>query len=113
MQLSSDFIVLENSEFNETLGFHENADRKETEGPNATPKDLRLKNHNEPIIAYFNIKSIKKKFDFLKAIISRNIDRLAIAVTKLNDTFPISQSILDGHGGEILAYVKQGFHPKS
>ena len=88
MQVSSDFIVAENSECNETLGFHENANSNETEGPNATLKGLELKFYNGLIIAYLSINSIRKKFDFLKVITSSNIDILAIAEIKLDDTFP-------------------------
>ena len=66
-----------------------------------------------------NINSIRNKFDFLEVIISNNIDILGIAETKLDDTFPTSQFLLDGfhppfrydrnrHGGGILAYVRNG-----
>ena len=70
-----------------------------------------------------NINSIRKTFDFLKVIISSNIDILAIAETKLDDTFRTSQFILDGfhspfrydrnrHGKESLVYVKHGIPAK-
>ena len=123
MQVSSDFIVAENSEFNETLGFHENTNSKETEGSNATLKDLQLKLYNGLIIAYLSINSVRKKFDFLKVITSSNIDILAIAETRLEDNFPTSQFILDGFhspfrydrnrdGGGILVCVKHGIPAK-
>ena len=70
-----------------------------------------------------NINSIRNKFDFLKVIISSNIDVPTIAETKLDDTFPTSQFMLDGfhspfrydrnrYGGGILVYVKHGVPAK-
>ena len=105
-------------EINATLGFHENASSKEAERPITTLKNLRVKEHNGIIIAYLNINSIRNKFDFLKVIISNNIDRLTIAETELDDTFPTSHIILDGfhspflydrdRHGRILVYAKNG-----
>ena len=128
MQVSTDFIVVKNSEQNVTelnakLEFHENANSNETEGPITTLKNLRLKKHHGIIIAYLNINSIRNKFDFLKVIISSNIDILTIAETKLDDAFPTSQFMLDGfhspfrydrnrYGGGILVYVKHGVPAK-
>ena len=70
-----------------------------------------------------NINSIRNKFDFLKVIISNNVDILAIAETKLDNTFPTSQFILEGFhppfrydrnrfGGGILVYVRNGVPAK-
>ena len=53
---------------------------------------------NKLIIAHLNINSIRNKFDSLADIIKDNIDILMISETKVEDSFPDGQFLLDGFG---------------
>ena len=81
-------------------------------------QDLKIKNRKGIIIAYLNINSIRNKFEPLKCLISKNIDILAIAETKLDSSFKTAQFFLEGFkppfrydrnksGGGILVYVRE------
>ena len=78
---------------------------------------VRVKNINNIIVAYLNINTFKNKYDFLKTLVSDNIDVMIIGETKLDDSFPISQFKVEGfaepfrldrdkNGGGILIYVR-------
>ena len=84
---------------------------------------MKIKNHDKIIIGNLNINSICNKFDSLKSIIPNNIDILVITETKLDETFPISQFVIDGYkepyrldrnrkGGGILIYVREDIPSK-
>ena len=62
---------------------------------NSSLKELRQKNLNRPIIAQLNINSIRNKFEFLEKVICDNLDILLISETKLDDSFPSAQFLLD------------------
>ena len=70
-----------------------------------------------PIFEQININSISNKFQFLASQIINNVDILLVSKTKLDDSFPTAQFLLDGfskpyrldrcsNGGGILLYVK-------
>ena len=72
---------------------------------------------NRLIIAQLNINSIRNKFKFLEKDICANLDILLISETKLDDSFPSAQFLLDGfskpyrldrcsNGGGILLYIR-------
>ena len=72
---------------------------------------------NRPIIARLNINSIWNKFQFLEKEVCANLDILLILETKLDDSFPSAQFLLDGFskpyrldrcsdGGGILLYIR-------
>ena len=72
---------------------------------------------NRPIIAQLNINSIRNKFQFLEKEVCANLDILLISETKLDDSFPSAQFLLDGfskpyrldrcsNGGGILLYIR-------
>ena len=69
-------------------------------GDELAPKNLTRKlksdNPNKLIIGHLNINSIRYKFECLCDIIENNIDILLISETKLNDTFPNGQFIMNG-----------------
>ena len=78
---------------------------------------IRVKNINNIIVAYLNINTFKNKFDFLKTLISENIDVMIIGKTKLDDSYPMSQFLIEGfaepsrldrdkNGWGILIYVR-------
>ena len=79
---------------------------------------LRKKNLNRLILAHLNINSIRNKFDQLVNGIKGNIDVLMISETKLDDSFPSMQFLIEGYGssyrldrnsrgGGILVYVRE------
>ena len=91
--------------------------RKRANVKNINLKSLREENLNRPIFAQININSIRNKFYFLASQITNNVDVLPVPETKLDDSFPTAQFLLDGfskpyrldhcsNGGEILLYVE-------
>ena len=58
--------------------------------------ELRLRNVNRVLTGNLNINSIRKKFDQLKDIVLKYIDILILTETKLDETFLISQFLMDG-----------------
>ena len=82
------------------------------------PKDLRIKNINHFIIGQLNIHSLRNKSEKLSVMISGNIDILIIFETKLGETFPAAQFLLQGfclpyrfdhnrNGVGIMRYIKE------
>ena len=86
-------------------------------------KKLRLSNKNSLLIAHLNVNSIRNKLEALKCLISKNIDILITAETKIDETLPTNQFLIDGfmpplradrnrHGGGLLIYIKEGVPAK-
>ena len=86
-------------------------------------KSLRSKNIDKIVIAQLNINSLRNKFDQLLSIIQGNVDILVITETKLDETFPISQFMIDGYsipyrldrnrdGSRILVFVREDIPSK-
>ena len=68
-------------------------------------------------MAHLNINSIRNKIEDLKTLIAQNVDILAVSETKLDESFPTSQFLIDGfkkpflydknaNGGGILVYIR-------
>ena len=85
--------------------------------PKDTFRKIKHDNPNKIIIAHLNINSIRSKFEFLKELISNNIDILLISETKLDETFPTGQFLMNGYqsplrfdrndkGGGLLLYFR-------
>ena len=76
-----------------------------------------MKNPKNIIFSYIDINSIRNKFDNLCDLISKNVNILSVAETKLDVSFPNSQFLIPGfherkrlditskHGG-VLVYIK-------
>ena len=86
-------------------------------------KTLRLANRKSLILGYINIDSIRNKIEQLKPILSNSLDVITIAETKIDDTFPTSQFVIEDYmkpfrydrgryGGGLLVYVKEGLPAK-
>ena len=81
---------------------------------------LRAKNIQNPIFAYYNINSLRYKFDDLKEIISKSLpDVLVFAETKLDSSFSNAQFFLEEYyeptrrdksctSGGIIEYIRKG-----
>ena len=59
-------------------------------------KKLRIRNPNKIIIGNLNINSLPNKFEQLKDIVMQHIDILVLTETKLDDTFPMAQFLVNG-----------------
>ena len=57
---------------------------------------LRKDNVDRLIFAHLNINSIRNKFDNLSQLIRGKIDVLLISETKIDDSFPEGQFLIDG-----------------
>ena len=79
---------------------------------------MRVSNVDRLIIGQLNINSLKNKLEGLKLIVKGNIDILIITESKLDDTFPINQFIIQGfappfradrnkNGGGVIIYVRE------
>ena len=60
-------------------------------------KSLRLANLNRVIIAQININSIRNKFDALVSGIRGNVDILMTSETKIDDSSPTRQFLINGY----------------
>ena len=81
-------------------------------------KALRLNNANKLVIDYLNINYLRNKFEFLNSLIKDNIDILMISETKLDQSFPTNQFMINGFSipfcldrndkdGSIILYIRQ------
>ena len=57
---------------------------------------MSKKNPNRIIIAHLNINSIRNKSEMLKEVLVNKIVILLKSETKLEDTFPLNQFIIEG-----------------
>ena len=84
--------------------------------PLSTIKNLRLSNVNRVVIGNLNINSLPNKFNQLKELVLKHVDILVLTETKLDDSFPNSQFLVDGFsepfridrdrsGGGVMIYV--------
>ena len=60
-------------------------------------KSLRIANLNRVIIAQININSIRNKFDVLVSGIRGNVDILMTSETKIDDSSPTRQFLINGY----------------
>ena len=85
--------------------------------PSTILKKLRISNVERIIIGHLNINSIRNKLEALSAIVTGNLDILLISETKIDNTFPDSQFLIDGFsapirkdrnssGGGLLLYIR-------
>ena len=109
----------ENQDKNDTL------DRYDVTSPMLN-KDLELNELNnlrhwhvrKILIGHLNINSVRNKFSSLKEIVEKNLDIFMISETKIGNSYPSEQFMLNGfskpyrldrtdHGGGLLLYVRQ------
>ena len=105
------------------LGTDEGGNKECNDSAISILNDLRLKNYNKVIIGHLNINSIANKLEQLKELVQGQVDILVITETKLDNSFPTEQLLMDGyhepyrkdrdiHGGGVLIYVKENILSK-
>ena len=86
-------------------------------------KSLRIKNLTKIVVGHLNINSTRYKFDFLARQVQGNTDIHMISETKLDESFPPGQFLLDGYsvpfcsdrdgnGGGILLFIRKDIPSK-
>ena len=86
-------------------------------------KHLRNDNPYRVIIGHININSIRYKFKSLVKYVSNNLNILMVSETKIDNTFPESQFLIEGFltpyrldrtakGGGILLFIRQDIPSK-
>ena len=94
-----------------------NGDQADESDAKSELRNLRLNTLGRVIVGYLNINLIRNKLDPLKEIVSKNIDILMVAETKLDASFPKEQFFIEGYsdplrlgrndgGGGLLGYVR-------
>ena len=79
---------------------------------------MKLKNANRLVTDHLDITSLRTKFDSLKFLVKNSLDFFMISETKLDETFPKGQFLMDGftlpyrmdrntNGGGITFYVRE------
>ena len=80
----------------------------------------RIKFHNNPLLGYFNINSLRNKVTDLRIIFKDlSLDYFVLSETKLDESFPTAQFTLEGYeirsrkdrdkyGGGLIKFVKNG-----
>ena len=76
--------------------FSDEINNDEFLNPLSTIKNLRLSNVNRVVIGNLNINSLPNKFNQLKELFLKHVDILVLTETKLDDSFPNSQFLVDG-----------------
>ena len=80
-------------------------------------KQIRTKHLHNVIVGLLNVNSIASKFDAIKSIIPGSIDVMIFCETKLDDSYPTAQFVIEGfkkpfrldrdsNEGGILIYVR-------
>ena len=84
---------------------------------------MRTKNPERVIIGNLNINSLPNKFEQLKDTVLKYVDVLVLTETKLDDSFPKAQFLVDGFsepyrydrnrkGGGIMIYICENIPSK-
>ena len=105
----------DNNDLNNVVNL--NSDISFLNEPSQSLKALRNSHPRNLIIGHLNINSIRNKFDFMTFLMKGKIDILMISESKLDESFPTSQFLIDGysspyrldrnkHGGGILIFIR-------
>ena len=89
-----------------------------TPDPKQILKNIRNSNVNKLTFGHLNINSLRNKFDQLTEMVKGFVDIFLISESKLDDSFPEGQFIIDGYhapfrfdwhgnGGVLLLYVRE------
>ena len=84
------------SPFGDSYYESENASKIITTNDKRSLRDIRTSNINRLVFGHLNINSLRTKFDFLCAQIKGSIDVFVISESKLDDSFPHGEFLIDG-----------------
>ena len=59
-------------------------------------KEIRIKNLDRIIIGHLNVNCIASKLDAIRTIIPGNVDIMIFGETKIDDSYPDAQLLIDG-----------------
>ena len=85
--------------------------------------ELKRKNNDRIIIGHININFIGNKFEALASLVKDKVDIIMIAETKIDDSFPQNQFIMEGYstpfrldrnaqGGGIMVFIRDDIPSK-
>ena len=117
--INSGTISVDDHSTNTVTSRDKNTSEDDFKDPPSQLRDIKLKNINNPILAYIKVNSIRNKHSDLFSIIDSNVEIVTIAETKLDSSFPSAQFIVNGYsapyrkdrnanGGGLLVYIKEG-----
>ena len=67
----------------------------EDSNPRLILKQIKEKNINRLVVGQININSLRNKFHSLEMLIKGNLDILVITESKLDESFPAQQFVID------------------
>ena len=90
-------VITEKPMTGNTNDYHENKAKFKVGAISASNLNaIRKRNINRLIIRQLNINSLRNKYESLVQQITGNIDILMVSETKLDNSFPVSQFLIDG-----------------
>ena len=106
-----------------TTDIPENKESAPANNPLMILEGIRKKYVKNVVIGHLNINALANKIDALKIVIKDKVDILVLVETKLNDSFPIYQFVIEGYttpyrldrncyGGGVMIYVRKDIHSK-
>ena len=86
-------------------------------------KEIRIKYTKNVVIGHININSLANKLEALKFIMRDALDILVVVETKIDESFPEQQFIIEGfsrpyrldrnsHGGGVMIYIREDIPSK-
>ena len=93
------------------------------EEPESLLQKIRISNLDRVIVGNLNVASLPNKIDEIRTIIKDRVDILVLTETKLDNSFPTAQFLIEGfsvpyrqdrnrHGGGIMIYVREDIPSK-
>ena len=80
-----------------TMDIPENKESAPANNPLMILEGIRKKYVKNVVIGHLNINALANKIDALKIVIKDKVDILVLVETKLNDSFPINQFVIEGY----------------
>ena len=106
-----------------TLNEENSIQLRNFDNPSLIFNELKRKNSDRVIIGHININFIENKFEALVALVKNKVDIIMISGTKIDDSFPKNQFLMEGystpfrldrnaHGGGIMIYIRDDIPSK-
>ena len=106
-----------------TLNEENSIQLSNSDNPSLIFNELKRKNSDRIIIGHININFIENKFEALVALVKDKVDIIMISETKIDDSFPKYQLLMEGYstpfrldrnarGGGIMIYIRDDIPSK-